>query len=98
MFYGSCIVLVLVKKKILAKVPYSFHKVHVLWCTVYRYYLADGVRFCAQSTWLEVFRDQGRRMVARHLPDTLEYYIAAAQQVLLLLFLIDSNAYLYIHI
>jgi hypothetical protein len=25
-----------------------------------RYYLADGVRFCAQSTWLEVFRDLGR--------------------------------------
>lgn len=47
----------------------------------FRYYLADGVRFCAQSTWLDVFKDQGRRMVARHLQDTVEYYTSAAQQV-----------------
>ncbi len=45
-----------------------------------RYYLADGVRFCGQSTWLEVFRDQGRRLVIRFLPDTLQYYTAAALQ------------------
>jgi hypothetical protein len=47
---------------------------------VCRYYLADGVRFSAQSTWLEVFRDEGRRVVGRHLPDTLDYYVTAAKQ------------------
>jgi hypothetical protein len=47
---------------------------------VCRYYLADGVRFSAQSTWLEVFKEEGRRVVGRHLPDTLDYYVTAAKQ------------------